>query len=174
LQVTALETFIRMPESKEKAACCDLAMLRFNKFLAVAGLLVLLWFVAAVRQEGTEVFVPATGGKPGPVRILRFYASAGVLLTGEKAQLCYGVENAKSVRIAPMLSDVFPAAKRCFEIVPKHTTHYTILAEGFDGKVAMQSLTLAVQAPAEPPPVKLQFASSESPTAPKASATGRT
>ena len=32
-------------------------------------------------------------------------------------------------------------------LVPTHTTHYTILAEGFDGRVAMQSFTLMVQEP---------------------------
>jgi|SRR5271157_6001365 len=149
-------------------------MPRFDKLLTAAGIVALLWSMVAVRLPGTDAFVHTAGAKPGPVRILRFYASAGVLLTGEKALLCYGVENAKSVRIAPLLSDVFPAAKRCLEIVPKHTTHYTILAEGYDGKVAMQSLTLAVQASAEPPPMKLQFATAESPAAPKASATGKT
>src|ERR1035438_8003011 len=130
-------------------------MLRFYKLLAAAGLLALLWSVVAVRRSDTDTYVHATGGKPGPVRILRFYASAGVLLTGEKAQLCYGVENAKSVRIAPLVTDVLPAAQRCLEIVPKHTTHYTILAEGYDGKVVVHSLTLAVQAPAAPPPMKI-------------------
>ncbi len=147
-------------------------MLRFNRLLAVTGLMALLWTVMAVRQQDTEVFVH--GGKPGPVRILQFYASAGVLRTGEKAQLCYGVMNAKSVRIAPFMTDVLPSSKRCLDIVPKHTTHYTILAEGFDGKVAAQSLTLAVQAPAEPPPLKLNFAGLEVPASPTNTITGRT
>jgi hypothetical protein len=173
LQITALETFPDMAESNQQAASCT-GMLQFNKLLLAAGLVALLWTVAGVRQPGAEAFVHAHATMSGPVKILRFYASAGVLFTGEKAQLCYSVENAKSVRIAPFLSDVYPAAKRCLEIVPKHTTHYTIMAEGYDGKVAMQSLTLAVQAPAEPPPMKLQFAISETPAAPKASAAGRT
>lgn len=149
-------------------------MLQFNRLLAAAGLMALLWGVVAIRQQDEEVFVHSAGAKPGPVKILQFYASAGVLLTGEKAQLCYGVENAKSVRIAPFLTDVMPSSKRCLEIVPKHTTHYTILAEGYDGKVAAQSLTLAVQAPAEPPPLKLHFATLELPAVPKVSATGKT
>lgn len=147
-------------------------MLRFNRLLAVTGLVALLWIVMAVRRQDTEVFV--RGAKPGPVRILQFYASAGVLQTGEKAQLCYGVMNAKSVRIAPFMTDILPSPKRCLEIVPKHTTHYTILAEGFDGKVAAQSLTLAVQAPAEPPPLKLNFASAKVLAAPTNSLAGRT
>jgi hypothetical protein len=59
--------------------------------------------------------------------------------------LCYGVENAKSVRISPSIPGVYPSTNRCLEIVPERTTHYTILAEGFDGRVATQSFTLAVQ-----------------------------
>ncbi len=163
MQISAFETFRPIPESNHLAA-----MLRFYKLLAATGLLALLSSVVAIRHSDTDVYVHATGSKPGPVRILRFYASAGVLFTGEKAQLCYGVENAKSVRIRSLVTDVLPAAQRCLEIVPKHTTHYTILAEGYDGKVVVQSLTLAVQAPAAPPPMKLHFAISESPAAPKA------
>jgi hypothetical protein len=91
--------------------------------------------------------------RPGTVRILRFYASVGVVLTGESAELCYGVENAKSVRISPPVPGVYPSAGRCLQVEPEHTTHYTILAEGFDGKVAVQSLTLPVQtAPQAPAP----------------------
>jgi len=59
--------------------------------------------------------------------------------------LCYGVENARSVHISPPVADLYPTAQRCLEIVPKHTTHYTIWAEGYDGKVATQSLTLPVE-----------------------------
>jgi hypothetical protein len=134
-------------------------MLRFYKLAAVTGLLAILWSVVALRRtDDLQAFVRPAGAQPGPVRILRFYASAGVLMTGEKAQLCYGVQNAKSVRIAPLLANVVPSVARCLEIVPKHTTHYTILAEGYDGRVAAQSLTLAVQKPAEPPQPKLNYA----------------
>jgi hypothetical protein len=49
-----------------------------------------------------------------------------------------------------MLAGVYPSPNHCLEIVPQRTTHYTILAEGFDGAVATRSITLAVQAPIEP------------------------
>jgi len=132
-------------------------MLRFYKLIAAAGPLALLWIVLALHQPYDPVFVRPVAA-PGPVRILRFYASAGVLMTGEKAQLCYGVVNAKTVRIAPLMADVFPSTSRCLEIGPKHTTHYTILAEGFDGKMAVKSLTLEVQAPVMAPPPKVNYA----------------
>lgn len=108
----------------------------FYKLLAAVGLLAAMWWLNSANQ-------PEPRG--GPVRILRFYASVGLLVTGESAQLCYGVENARSVHISPPIPGVFPSARRCLEVVPEHTTHYTILAEGYDGRVAMQSLTLPVQ-----------------------------
>ena len=85
------------------------------------------------------------------MRILNFYASVGSLTIGQKALLCYGVENAKSVRTSPALPGVYPSPNHCLEILPERTTHYTILAEGFDGHVAIQSFTLPVQAPIAPP-----------------------
>jgi hypothetical protein len=123
---------------------------RFAKLGAVAGLIAALWALSSVRRSDRAWVHP--GGKPaGPVKILEFYASVGSLTRGEKAMLCYGVENAKSVRIAPISQDVYPSFKRCLEIVPEHTTHYTILAEGFDGKVAIRSFILSVHAVPVPP-----------------------
>ena len=48
------------------------------------------------------------------------------------------------------------------EIFPQHTTHYTLLAEGYDGSVASQSLTLPVQTPLTLPQL-LQFATIQLP-----------
>lgn len=44
------------------------------------------------------------------------------------------------------MEGVYPSLSHCLEIVPDHTTHYTILAEGYDGAVATKSFTLAVRA----------------------------
>ena len=120
-------------------------LFRFTKIFVAAGLLAALWGLTAMRESDPRSWVRPAGSQPRPVRILQFYASVGALTVGEKAMLCYGVENAKSVRISPLLQGVYPSTKRCLEIVPEHTTHYTILAEGFDGRVAMQSFTLPVQ-----------------------------
>jgi hypothetical protein len=125
-------------------------LFRFAKLWIVAGLLAILWALGSIPREGSDSFVRTVGAKPGPVRILQFYASVGSLTKGDKALLCYGVENAKAVRISPMLQGVYPSPKRCVEIVPEHTTHYTLLAEGYDGKVAAQSVTLAVMSAPEP------------------------
>lgn len=128
-------------------------MFRFAKFWVAAGLLVVMWGLGTVRKIDPHTWVHSVGPSPGPVRILQFYASVGTLTAGQKALLCYGVQNAKSVRISPMLQGVYPTSNRCLEILPEHTTHYMIMAEGYDGQVATRSLTLAVQAVPVPPQV---------------------
>jgi hypothetical protein len=115
--------------------------------LWIAGVLLLaLWGLSRVRETEPQSWVRPIGTRPGPVRILRFHANVGLLTRGQKALLCYGVENARKVRISPALSDVYPSLKHCLEIVPDHTTHYVLLAEGYDGRVTTRSFTLPVQA----------------------------
>ena len=118
--------------------------LRLGKLLAAVSLMLAVWALGTNRGTTSESWVRPAGTAPGPVKILQFYSSVGSIRAGEKAMLCYGVVNAKSVRIAPLLEGEEPSSKRCLEVSPIHTTHYTILAEGFDGHVAMQSLTLPV------------------------------
>ena len=130
---------------------------RFAKLLAAVGLLLAAWGLTLLRESEPLVWAPPAGN-PGPARILRFYASVGAVLPGERALICYGVENAKRVRISPWMAGVTPSLKRCLEVFPDHTTHYTILAEGYDGGVVTRSLTLPVEAePPAPAPV-LDFA----------------
>ena len=125
------------------------------KLLMAVVLLVVLWGLSLVRSAPDQVWVHPLSTRSGPVRILRFYASVGTLAPGQKAQLCYSVENAKLIRISPMVESAYPSPGRCIEIYPEHTTHYTLQAEGFDGSVVMRSITLAVQDhPAPPPPVQ--------------------
>jgi hypothetical protein len=119
-------------------------LVRFAKLFLAVSLLVGLWGLSFVRRPDGHVWVHPLGANSGPVRILRFYATVGSLSPGETAQLCYAVENAKVVHISPMQT-AYPAQNRCLEVVPEHTTHYTLLAEGYDGTVATRSFTLSVQ-----------------------------
>jgi len=121
-------------------------LLRYTKLWVGLGLLLSVWALSTVRRSETGDWVRPIGMKAGPVRIVQFYTSVRILAAGHKAMLCYGVENAKSVRIAPLGQEVSPAFNQCLEIVPERTTHYTILAEGFDGKIAVRSLILPVEA----------------------------
>lgn len=124
---------------------------RFGKLFAAIALLAAVWSLSLSRGRTTESWVRPAGALPGPVKILQFYSSVGSIKAGETALLCYGVENAKTVRIAPLMEGEAPSAKRCLQVAPLHTTHYTILAEGFDGHLAMQSLTLPVDATSPAP-----------------------
>jgi hypothetical protein len=109
-----------------------------------AGLLLAVWGFTRMRHPGDAAWVhPATGS--GPAKILRFYASTGAASPGQQVQLCYSVENARSVKISPLIAGKYPASNYCFEVAPEHTTHFTLMAEGFDGSVAAKSLTLPVQ-----------------------------
>ena len=130
---------------------------RFARMFLAVGLLVALWGLSLVRRPGGQVWVPPWDAHPGPVRILRFYASVGTLAPGQTAQLCYSVQNARLVRISPMQS-AWQALDRCFEVVPEHTTHYTLIAEGFDGTVATRSFTLSVLSLPVARPPGLQYA----------------
>ncbi len=118
--------------------------LRLTKLWVAVGLMLAMWGLGRVRESEPRVWPRPVGTQPGPVRIIQFYASVGTVTVGQSAQLCYGVENARVVRIAPMLPGVFPSPSHCVQVVPNHTTHYTLLAEGYDGKVETRSFTLSV------------------------------
>ena len=117
---------------------------RFARIWVALGLLMGIWALATIRRAGERAWVRPIGTPVGPVRILQFYASVGSITPGQKAQLCYGVENARTVRISPSIDGAYPSPNHCVEIGPERTTHYMILAEGFDGGVATQSFTLPV------------------------------
>ncbi len=81
----------------------------------------------------------------GHVGIIQFYSGNGAIMHGGKAQLCYGVVNAKEVRLEPPVEKVWPSLSRCFDVAPAQTTHYTLTAEGADHKAVAASLDIVVQ-----------------------------
>jgi hypothetical protein len=133
-----------------------------DKFVGGVALLLALWGLSRLGEPDGGSWVHPRGATPGRVRILHFRASVGALMEGQKAELCYGVENARTVRIAPgpegAASQVYPSAHRCVEIWPQHTTHYTLMAVGFDGSAAARSLTLPVQTAPLPVPEPRKYA----------------
>ncbi len=80
------------------------------------------------------------------VRILQFYARDGAVTEGGNTVICYGVLNAKSVRIAPPLEGVGVSLNRCIDAAPDRDTRYTLTAEGHDGRTVSQSFVLSVVA----------------------------
>ncbi len=78
------------------------------------------------------------------LRILTFYSTAAALARGQKAQLCYGVANAKVVKLDPAVDEVWPSPSRCLEISPERTTRYTLTAEDAKGHSVTQSVEVQV------------------------------
>ena len=78
------------------------------------------------------------------VKILQFYAREASVTEGAKSVLCYGVLNARSVRIDPPVEGVSPALNRCVEIAPEKDTRYTLTAEGNDGRTVSETFVLGV------------------------------
>ena len=127
----------------------------FSKVFVAVGLLAAMWGLSVVDRSDRRAWVHPAGGR---VRILQFYASTGIVTPGQTARICYSVENAKSVRISPMIQEVYSFPNHCLEIEPEHTTHYTLLAEGYDGAVATKSFTLQVETEEAPPPQVVNYA----------------
>jgi hypothetical protein len=86
----------------------------------------------------------APSAAPDPAKILSFYARDLTVIEGDKTLLCYGVSNAKSVRIDPPVDGVSPSLTRCVEIRPKAETRYTLTAVGADGQAVSQSVTVHI------------------------------
>jgi hypothetical protein len=95
----------------------------------------------------------ATGAAPvdtgTSVRIAQFYARSAEIIDGERDVICYGVQNAKTVRIEPPVETLTPALVRCFWVEPRQDTTYRMIAEGEDGARAEASFEVKVK-PAPP------------------------
>lgn len=116
------------------------------------------WFRRHEASSGMERTVAARRSRHGSaalaysstsVRITQFYATAGEITDVEHDTICYGVENAKAVRLAPPVESLSPALTRCFPVEPRQDTPYQLIAEGQDGSQATASFEVHVK-PAPP------------------------
>jgi hypothetical protein len=98
---------------------------------------------AAQEHEANEKSVDALGGSE--FKILAFYGSPGLVRRGDEVTLCYGVSNAKTVKLDPPEGKVWPAATRCLQVSPKKTTKYTLTAEDGAGNSRSADLTITVK-----------------------------
>jgi len=92
------------------------------------------------RAAAMQALPPELSGSE--LKILSFYAVPAELRQGEKAQICYGVLNARSVRMEPDIEKLRPTLSRCFDVNPRATTRYTLTAEGYDGRLISESFVL--------------------------------
>jgi hypothetical protein len=98
----------------------------------------------ASRERATQPLDDAKG-----VKILQFYTTSGEVIEGKQGIICYGVRNAKSVRIEPPVENLYPSYSRCFWVEPKQDTTYKLIAEGFDGREVSEEFQVKVK-PAPP------------------------
>jgi hypothetical protein len=96
------------------------------------------------RTPESAISVPE--GLGGRVKIVQFYAREGVVTEGGATVICYGVLNAKAVRIDPPIADIWPSLNHCIEVRPAQETRYTLTAQGADGTSVAQSFTLRTAA----------------------------
>lgn len=89
---------------------------------------------------------PKPAGEPAAeVKISQFYANTGVVEQGTPITICYGVENARTVRIEPPVETLKPAVSRCFSVTPDRGATYTLIAEGSDGKTVTATFRVNVK-----------------------------
>ena len=111
----------------------------YSSLALLAVLLYVMWIFFARWQENRNIqrraseektqkqladdrqTVEQMGGKE--LAIQSFYASAGQVHRGESLQLCYGVANAKTVKLEPQDNPVWPSYNRCVEVSP-HQRHH--------------------------------------------------
>ena len=89
--------------------------------------------------------------QPESVKILQFYAGSGTVARGEQVLICYGVENAKAVRLEPHIETIAPSFNRCFQYSPAATSEIKLIATGADGSESSKTLEITVAGVAPPP-----------------------
>jgi hypothetical protein len=67
------------------------------------------------------------------------------MTNADRNTVCYGVENAKTVRMEPQVEDRWPTATRCFWVEPRQDTGYRLIAEGYDGSLDTAFFMIHVQ-----------------------------
>jgi hypothetical protein len=98
---------------------------------------------AKVRDDAAKSFEVLGGAD---FKIVSFYAMPGTVHRGDSVDMCYGVSNAKSVKLDPPdVASMFPSLNRCVKVSPKKTTTYTFTAEDGKGNTQTQQLTIEVQ-----------------------------
>jgi hypothetical protein len=96
---------------------------------------------AAAQREDAQKTYDTLGGSE--FKILSFYASPGVIHRGDTVEMCYGVSNAKTVKLDPPEANVWPSNDRCVQVSPKKSTTYTLTAD--DGKGNTKNATLTIE-----------------------------
>jgi len=95
------------------------------------------------QQEQDRAAIDQFGGKE--LAIQNFYATPGAIRRGETVQLCYGVANAKTVKLEPQSNPVWPSYSRCVDVTPTQSTIYTLTIADAAGNTRTQTLEVKVR-----------------------------
>jgi hypothetical protein len=95
------------------------------------------------QQQQDRAALQQFGGKE--LAIQNFYASPGSIHRGETVQLCYGVANAKTVKLEPQSNPVWPSYSRCVQVTPTKSTTYTLTIADATGNTRTQTLEVKVR-----------------------------
>jgi hypothetical protein len=95
------------------------------------------------QQEQDRAALDQFGGKE--LAIQSFYATPGAIRRGEVVQLCYGVANAKTVRLEPQSNPVWPSYSRCVDVTPTKSTIYTLTIADASGNTRTQTVEVRVR-----------------------------
>jgi len=95
------------------------------------------------QQEQDRIALEQMGGKE--LAIQNFYASPGTIRRGETSQICYGVANAKTVKLEPQSNPVWPSYSRCVDVTPTKSTTYTLTIADDAGNTRTQTLEVKVR-----------------------------
>ena len=98
---------------------------------------------AEKRRAADERAVESMGGNR--LEIQSFYASPGIIQRGKTAQLCYGVANAKAIKLEPYDKPVWPSYAHCVDVSPSRDTTYTLTIADAAGHTQTATLTLKVR-----------------------------
>ena len=97
---------------------------------------------AQKQREQDRATLERMGGKE--LVIQSFYAIPAEIRRGQSVQLCYGVANAKTVKLEPQSNPVWPSYARCVDVTPTKTTTYTLTSTDAAGNTKTQSLEVKV------------------------------
>jgi hypothetical protein len=95
-----------------------------------------------VREQDART-VQLMGGDT--LQIQYFYGSPATIHRGEKAQLCYGVANAKKVNLDPPVTEVWPSYGQCVDVSPKKDTTYFLTVQDAAGNTKTEKATISVR-----------------------------
>jgi hypothetical protein len=155
------KTVLTDPQGKPPAKTPFKNPLFYSSILVGIALLAVLWILVSRWQDNRSIdrrsreetaqkqlandriALEQLGGKE--LAIQTFYASPGAIHKGESAQLCYGVANAKTVKLEPQPNAVWPSYARCVSVSPAKTATYTLTISDASGNTKTQSLQLTVE-----------------------------